>query len=524
MIGEAGLTTALHEAGFIMTETDPDYVVVGETRNYSFEAITKAIRFIAAGARFIATNPDATGPSADGVLPATGAIAALITKAIGKEPYVVGKPNPMMFRSALNRIGAHSENTGMIGDRMDTDIVAGIEAGLHTVLVLTGISDAAEIERYPFRPDEVLDSVADLSRRAGRDRRPRPKCVDSLWMGALDDGERVLAPDAATWRAWLEENHAPPRARGSCAPGPVRTGVVGYEDAIMQALCFGWIDGPVRTFDEQTGGLWFAPRRPSSGWAATNKARLILLEERRAHGRGRHPRGRGGEGERRRGPCSTTPRRCANRTISRPRWMRCPSRATAWDAFPPSARKFGIAAVDCRAPARDARRAHREDRGGCRGTAGGRAPAMTEFEQTLLFAATGIVLRRHARSCSSGSTCAAAARTERVVRALARPDVAPSARLVAARGLPKRHVRERRLTLGRRIPPDRGITVRRRAGAPDGQPARATAAEDPGRRGRSRRATAGPRPRRRPARRSCGRRSPRRRWARRPRAAGPRQP
>jgi NagD protein len=150
VIGEAGLTTALHEAGFIMT------------RNYSFEAITKAIRFIAAGARFIATNPDATGPSVDGVLPATGAITALITKAIGKEPYIVGKPNPMMFRSALNRIGAHSENTGMIGDRMDTDIVAGIEAGLHTVLVLTGISDDAEIERYPFRPDEVLDSVADL--------------------------------------------------------------------------------------------------------------------------------------------------------------------------------------------------------------------------------------------------------------------------------------------------------------------------------------------------------------------------
>ncbi|MGY6497364.1 MAG: HAD-IIA family hydrolase, partial [Microcella sp.] len=156
VIGEAGITTALHEAGFIMTETDPDYVVVGETRNYSFDAITKAIRLINNGARFIATNPDATGPSADGVLPATGAISALITKATGKEPYVVGKPNPMMFRSAMNRIGAHSENTGMIGDRMDTDIVAGIEAGLHTVLVMTGISDTAEIERYPFRPSEVL--------------------------------------------------------------------------------------------------------------------------------------------------------------------------------------------------------------------------------------------------------------------------------------------------------------------------------------------------------------------------------
>ena len=156
------MTNALHEVGFILTESDPDYVVVGETRNYSFEAITKAIRLINDGARFIATNPDATGPSADGVLPATGAISALITKATGKDPYVVGKPNPMMFRSAMNKIGAHSENTAMIGDRMDTDIVAGIEAGLHTVLVLTGISDQAEIERYPFRPDEILQGVHEL--------------------------------------------------------------------------------------------------------------------------------------------------------------------------------------------------------------------------------------------------------------------------------------------------------------------------------------------------------------------------
>ena len=162
VIGEVGLTTALHEAGFIMTETNPDYVVVGETRNYSFEAITKAIRLLLNGARFIATNPDATGPSADGPLPATGAIAALISKATGLEPYVVGKPNPMMFRSAMNKIGAHSENTAMIGDRMDTDIVAGIEAGLHTILVMTGISDQAEIRRYPFRPDEILSGVHEL--------------------------------------------------------------------------------------------------------------------------------------------------------------------------------------------------------------------------------------------------------------------------------------------------------------------------------------------------------------------------
>lgn len=162
VIGEAGILTALHDAGFILTETNPEYVVVGETRNYSFEALTKAVRLINAGARFISTNPDATGPSTQGVLPATGAITALITKATGREPYIVGKPNPMMFRSALNRIGAHSETTGMIGDRMDTDIVAGIEAGLHTVLVMTGITDEQTIRAFPFRPDEVVDSVADL--------------------------------------------------------------------------------------------------------------------------------------------------------------------------------------------------------------------------------------------------------------------------------------------------------------------------------------------------------------------------
>lgn len=162
VIGEAGMTTALHEVGYVMTDQNPDYVVLGETRNFNFDNLTKAIRLILNGARFIATNPDATGPSLDGVLPATGSVAALITKATGKDPYIVGKPNPMMFRSALNKIHAHSETTGMIGDRMDTDVVAGIEAGLHTVLVLTGISDQNEIKKYPFRPTEILNSVADL--------------------------------------------------------------------------------------------------------------------------------------------------------------------------------------------------------------------------------------------------------------------------------------------------------------------------------------------------------------------------
>ncbi|AWN15609.1 HAD-IIA family hydrolase [Salinisphaera sp. LB1] len=162
IIGEAGLTTAMHEAGFVMTDTNPDFVVLGETRTYSFEAITKAIRLINNGARFIATNPDVTGPSAEGVLPATGAVAALITAATTREPYYVGKPNPMMFRSAMNKLGAHSERTGMIGDRMDTDVVAGIEAGLHTILVLSGIASRDDVDRYPFRPAAILDSVQDL--------------------------------------------------------------------------------------------------------------------------------------------------------------------------------------------------------------------------------------------------------------------------------------------------------------------------------------------------------------------------
>ena len=162
VVGEAGLITALHEKGLLMSDRHPDYVVVGETRTYSFESITTAIRLINDGSRFIITNPDVTGPALDGIVPATGAIAALITKATGKEPYVVGKPNPMMFRSALNQIGAHSEDTGMIGDRMDTDIVAGIEAGLHSVLVLTGISTPAVVETFPFRPNEILEGVFEL--------------------------------------------------------------------------------------------------------------------------------------------------------------------------------------------------------------------------------------------------------------------------------------------------------------------------------------------------------------------------
>jgi NagD protein len=162
VVGESGISTQLYQAGYTLTDNDPDYVILGETRTYSFERITQAIRLIAGGARFIATNPDPTGPSPSGPLPATGSVAALITRATGVEPYFVGKPNPLMMRSALNALNAHSETTAMIGDRMDTDIVAGLEAGLETILVLSGVTSREEAERFPYRPSRIVDSVADL--------------------------------------------------------------------------------------------------------------------------------------------------------------------------------------------------------------------------------------------------------------------------------------------------------------------------------------------------------------------------
>jgi 5'-nucleotidase len=162
VIGEAGLTTALHDAGYTLTERAPDYVVLGETRTYSFERITRAIRLIAGGARFIATNPDPTGPSSEGPLPATGSVAALISRATGVDPYFVGKPNPLMMRSALNAIDAHSETAAMVGDRMDTDVVSGLEAGMETILVLTGVTTREQAERYPYRASRIVDSVAEL--------------------------------------------------------------------------------------------------------------------------------------------------------------------------------------------------------------------------------------------------------------------------------------------------------------------------------------------------------------------------
>ncbi|MDE2281560.1 MAG: HAD hydrolase-like protein, partial [Actinomycetales bacterium] len=163
VIGEVGLTTALHDIGYTQSENDPDYVVVGETRSYSFDRITRAVRLVGEGARFIATNPDPTGPSLEGPLPATGAVTALISKATGRQPYFVGKPNPLMIRSALRELNAHSETTAMVGDRMDTDVVAGLEAGLHTVLVLSGVSSAESANQFPYKPSRIVGSVAELA-------------------------------------------------------------------------------------------------------------------------------------------------------------------------------------------------------------------------------------------------------------------------------------------------------------------------------------------------------------------------
>lgn len=162
VIGEAGLTTALHGAGYIMTDEEAEFVVLGETRSYDFNSITRAIRLIEDGAKFIATNPDTTGPSDEGTLPATGSIAAMIQTATGRAPYFVGKPNPVMIRAGLNKIGAHSESAAMVGDRMDTDVRAGVEAGLRTHLVLTGSTTRDDVERFPYRPYAIHDGIGDL--------------------------------------------------------------------------------------------------------------------------------------------------------------------------------------------------------------------------------------------------------------------------------------------------------------------------------------------------------------------------
>ena len=162
VIGEAALTKALYDQGIYMNDVNPDYVVVGETRTYNFEKIEKAIELVNNGAKLIGANTDNTGPTERGVMPATGSLIAPIEIATGKKAYFVGKPNPLMLRHGLKKIDCHSEEIAFIGDRMDTDIIAGIESNVDTVLVLTGVTSVEDIDKFPYRPKYILNGVGDL--------------------------------------------------------------------------------------------------------------------------------------------------------------------------------------------------------------------------------------------------------------------------------------------------------------------------------------------------------------------------
>ena len=162
VVGEHGITNALYDKGITYNDVNPDYVVVGESSAYNLEQITKAIRLVNAGAKLIGTNPDLTAPSEAGIVPACRALIAPIELATGKSAYFVGKPNPLMMRTGLRMLGVHSENAVMIGDRLDTDIIAGIESGLDTVLVLSGVSTRETCEQYPYRPRFILNGVGEI--------------------------------------------------------------------------------------------------------------------------------------------------------------------------------------------------------------------------------------------------------------------------------------------------------------------------------------------------------------------------
>lgn len=162
VIGEGALSKALYDKKIYMNDINPDYVVVGETRTYSFEKIERAIELVNKGAKLIGTNPDTTGPTERGVMPATGALVAPIEIATGKKAYFVGKPNPLMLRHGLNKLGCHSADIAFIGDRMDTDIIAGIESNVDTVLVLSGVTAREDIDAFPYRPKYILNGVGDI--------------------------------------------------------------------------------------------------------------------------------------------------------------------------------------------------------------------------------------------------------------------------------------------------------------------------------------------------------------------------
>ena len=162
VIGEAGLIHALYEVGYSMNDLNPDYVVVGESKTYNYETVIRAANLVRKGARLIGTNPDMTGPAEGGIVPATGSLILPIASTAGVEPYFIGKPNPVMMRQALRRLESKREETAIIGDRMDTDIVSGIESGIDTVLVLSGVSDLDTPAKFAYRPNLVLDSVGTL--------------------------------------------------------------------------------------------------------------------------------------------------------------------------------------------------------------------------------------------------------------------------------------------------------------------------------------------------------------------------
>lgn len=162
VIGAPGLVNALYDAGITMNDVNPDYVVVGETNSYNYNMIIKAVSLINKGARLVATNSDLTGPSDFGIIPACRALVAPIELATGKKAYFVGKPNPLMMRTGLRLLDVHSEDAAMIGDRMDTDIVAGMESGLMTALVLSGVSTMENIKEFSYRPSVILNGVADI--------------------------------------------------------------------------------------------------------------------------------------------------------------------------------------------------------------------------------------------------------------------------------------------------------------------------------------------------------------------------
>jgi len=161
-IGEPGLISALYDAGYTMNDVNPDYVVVGEGRGYSLDTVEKAVRLVLGGARLVGTNPDLSGPAEEGLVPACGALVSPIELATGRKAYFIGKPNPLMMRQALKRLGTPREDTVIVGDRMDTDIVAGIETEIETVLVLSGVTTRAELPLFPYSPGHVLEGVFEI--------------------------------------------------------------------------------------------------------------------------------------------------------------------------------------------------------------------------------------------------------------------------------------------------------------------------------------------------------------------------